>query len=80
MSGSFYLFTTRTAEATNELVRQLTFIAVMLGFVGAIASIFGMNFEIPYTQTGVPRFCAMVGGLALFIVSALIVARRKAWI
>ena len=35
VNGSFELFTTRTAEATNDLVRRLTFITVMLGVVGA---------------------------------------------
>jgi Mg2+ and Co2+ transporter CorA len=34
VNGSFELFTTRTAEATNILVRRLTFVTVMLGVVG----------------------------------------------
>jgi hypothetical protein len=33
VSGSFDLFTPRTAESTNDLVRKLTFITMMLGVV-----------------------------------------------
>ena len=60
VNGSFDLFTTRTAEATNDLVRRLTFITMMLGVIGAIAGIFGMNFETPYTQTGVVGFWEVI--------------------
>ena len=80
VNGSFDLFTTRTAEATNDLVRRLTFITMMLGVAGAVAGIFGMNFETPYTQTGVPGFWAVLGGLTVFIVAAIVIARRRAWI
>ena len=53
---------------------------MMLGVAGAVAGIFGMNFETPYTQTGVPGFWAVLGGLTVFIVAAIVIARRRAWI
>ncbi|MET0744243.1 MAG: CorA family divalent cation transporter [Microvirga sp.] len=80
VNGSFDLYTTRTAEATNDLVRRLTFVTMMLGVVGAIAGIFGMNFETPYTKTGVEGFWIVLVSLALFALSATVIAMRKAWI
>jgi magnesium transporter len=80
VNGSFELFTTRTAEATNDLVRRLTFVTVMLGVIGAVAGVFGMNFETPYTQTGVIGFWIVIGALGAFIGIAAGLARRRGWI
>ncbi len=80
VNGSFELYTTRTAEATNDLVRRLTFITMMLGVVGAIAGIFGMNFETPYTKTGVEGFWIVLLGLASFALGATVIAKRKHWL
>jgi magnesium transporter len=79
VNGSFELFATRTAEATNELVRRLTFVTMMVGIVGAIASIFGMNFETPYTQSGTVGFWTVVIAVAGFVGIAAAVARRQGW-
>jgi magnesium transporter len=78
--GSFDLFTTRTAEQTNELVRRLTFITMLLGVVGAIAGIFGMNFETPYVQAGVLGFWIVVGVIGTLVVAAVLLARWRHWI
>src|SRR6185436_14970098 len=63
--GSFDLFSTRVAETTNVLIRRLTFLSLMLGVIGAVAGIFGMNFETPYTATGVRGFWLVIGGLVV---------------
>ncbi|WP_201837711.1 magnesium transporter CorA family protein [Microvirga zambiensis] len=80
VNGSFDLFTTRTAEATNDLVRRLTFVTVLLGAISAIAGIFGMNFEMPYKQAGVLEFWAVVGILVTLSTAATLFARRRGWI
>jgi Mg2+ and Co2+ transporter CorA len=80
VNGSFDLFSTRTAESTNDLVRHLTFVTMLLGVVGAIAGIFGMNFETPYVQSGMLGFWSVIGVLAAVIVGASLIARRKGWI
>jgi magnesium transporter len=80
VNGSFDLFTTRTAEATNDLVRRLTFVTVLLGAISAIAGIFGMNFEMPYEQAGVLDFWAVVGILVALSTAATLFARRRGWI
>jgi hypothetical protein len=61
VNGSFELFSTRTAESTNELVRRLSFMTKLLGAIRAIAGIFGMNFETPYLQSGVLGFWSVIG-------------------
>src|SRR4051812_39483703 len=79
VNGSFELFSTRTAESTNDLVRRLTFITMMLGVVGAVAGIFGMNFDTPYTHTGTLGFVSVVAALTVFVGIATVIARRRGW-
>ncbi len=78
--GSFDLFSTRAAEATNDLVRRLTFITMLLGVSGAIAGILGMNFDTPYQGYGILGFWGVVGFLLMLIAVAVVVGRRKKWI
>jgi len=80
VNGSFDLFTTRTAEATNDLVRRLTFVTLLLGVFSAIAGIFGMNFEIPYWHWGAEGFWGVVSALVAVSIGATVIARRKDWI
>jgi Mg2+ and Co2+ transporter CorA len=77
--SSFQLFSTRTAESTNDLVRRLTFITMLLGVIGAIAGIFGMNFETPYAHLGAVGFWSVVGLMVLLVAAALLVGHRKGW-
>lgn len=78
--GSFDLFATRIAEATNVLIRRLTFVSVALGVIGAAAGIFGMNFHTPFTESGVTGFWVVVGGLVIFVLGGLAVAKARRWI
>jgi Mg2+ and Co2+ transporter CorA len=78
--GSFDLFSTRAAEATNDLVRRLTFVTMLLGVTGAIAGIFGMNFDTPHQGYGALGFWGVVGFILLLIAVAVMLGRRKKWI
>jgi magnesium transporter len=80
MQGSFELFNTRVAESTNVLIRRLTLASVMLGVIGAAAGIFGMNFETPYTQTGLVGFWIVVACLVSFIIGSVVLSRWRGWI
>ena len=80
VQGSFDLFTARVAETTNVLIRRLTFLSLSLGAIGAVAGVFGMNFQTPYTESGVAGFWAVVGGLFAAVVIGGIIARRRNWI
>jgi magnesium transporter len=78
--GSFDLFTSLAAHATNDLVRVLTFVTVVVGLVGAVAGIFGMNFDLPFFETGTPGFLTVIGSLLILSGIALFIARRRDWV
>lgn len=78
--GSFELLTSRMSQETNDLVKALTFITVIIGATAAVAGLFGMNFDPPFFNTGSVGFFAVTGGLLLLAVAAAWVARRKGWI
>lgn len=80
VQGSFDLFTTQLAETTNALIRRLTFLSLALGAIGAVAGIFGMNFQTPYTSSGVVGFWMVIGGLGAAVLAAAFVARWRKWI
>ena len=63
--GSFDLFTTLTAQTTNELVKVLTYVTVVIGLCGAVAGLMGMNFDLPLFKTGTTGFMSVVAGLAI---------------
>ena len=58
--GSFELFTTRSAQRTNETMRVLTFVTVLLGTLAVIAGAMGMNFKAPLFDSGATGFWVTV--------------------
>jgi magnesium transporter len=76
---SFDLFTTRTAETTNTLIRRLTFISIILGALGGVAGVFGMNFDTPYGKTGLVGFWTVVGTFGVLSLCAGIFGRLRKW-
>jgi LPXTG-motif cell wall-anchored protein len=78
--GSFELFTSRSAQQTNDLVRALTFFTVIIGTTAAVAGLFGMNFDPPFFQTGSIGFFAVTLGLLALALAALYVGKRRRWI
>ena len=76
---SFDLFTTRTAETTNTLIRRLTFISIMLGALGGVAGVFGMNFDTPYQKTGLVGFWTVVLTFAAISAGAAVFGRIRKW-
>ena len=77
--GSFDLFASKTGQETNDLVKVLTFLTVIIGIASAIAGIFGMNFDVPFEKTGAEGFYSVVIALAVLVVGAALVARYRKW-
>jgi len=77
--GSFELFTTRSAERTNDTIRVLTFVTVLLGSLAVVAGALGMNFRTPFFDTGARGFWIAIGGMAGIAVVAISVARWRRW-
>lgn len=80
VTGSFDLFTSRSSQLTNDLVRILTFVTVIIGFCAAIAGLFGMNFDAPFFHSGYRGFLVVSAALVLASVLAVIYARYRDWL
>ena len=78
--GSFDLYATRTAQDTNDLVKVLTIVTVIIGAAGAIAGIFGMNFDTAFAHWGTTGFLISIGAMALLALVILIWARIRGWL
>lgn len=78
--GSFELFTSRTGQQTNDLVKVLTFVTAIIGFCAAIAGLMGMNFKADVFESGNAGFYAVTGGLVVLALISLAFARWRDWI
>lgn len=78
--GSFELFSSRANLETNELVKTLTFVTVIVGVCAAVAGLMGMNFNAAIYQTGNAGFYLVVGLLVSASLAAAVVARRRGWL
>ena len=77
--GSFELFTTRSAQRTNDTMRVLTFVTVLLGTLAVIAGAMGMNFKAPLFDTGAGGFWITVIAMVVISLVATILARWRKW-
>ena len=78
--GSFELFTSRTGQQTNDLVKVLTFLTAIVGFCAAIAGLMGMNFKLAFFDTGLAGFSVVTGGLIIVALVSVVYARHRDWI
>lgn len=78
--GSFELLSTRAAEKTNETMRALTFITVLMGSLAFIAGIMGMNFELEFFKSGMRGFLIVSGSMLAITGVAVWIAYRRKWI
>ncbi|PKB25494.1 Mg2+ and Co2+ transporter CorA [Novosphingobium kunmingense] len=75
--ASFELYATRVAQDTNRLLRTLTFFTIGIGVIGALAGIFGMNFETPLFKEGHSGFLIATVVMGAVLVGTAIVAIRS---
>lgn len=78
--GSFEIYATQTTKRTNEVIKLLTLVSVILLPIGAIASIMGMNFKASIYQTGNVGFESVIGVVLAIAIGTLVIAHRKHWI
>jgi magnesium transporter len=77
--GSFELFTTRTAQRTNDTMRVLTFFTALLGSLAVIAGVLGMNFTVAFFSSGAQGFWITIGSMIAIVVLATAFARWRRW-
>lgn len=78
--GSFELLTTRATQKTNETMRALTFVTVLMGSLALVAGVLGMNFALPLFETGMGGFVWVVTGMLAMASLAIWVAKARSWI
>ena len=77
--GSFELYTSRSAQRTNDTMRVLTFVTVLLGTLAVAAGALGMNFKAPLFDTGASGFWTSIAAMVGFSLVALVIARLMKW-
>lgn len=78
--GSFDLYASRVAQDTNQLIKVLTIAAVITGVIGAVAGIFGMNFNTSIPQTGMIGFLLVTAAMVAVSSGIIIVAIWRRWV
>ncbi len=78
--GSFELLSTRAAQATNETMRKLTFVTVLMGVLALVAGVMGMNFHPGFFDSGLTGFMLVIGSMLVIAMSAVWIAVRRSWI
>jgi magnesium transporter len=78
--GSYDLYTSRVAQDTNQLLKALTIASVVTGIIGAVAGVFGMNFETPIPHTGLTGFLVVTVSMLLVSIALVALAVWKRWI
>jgi Mg2+ and Co2+ transporter CorA len=77
--GSFDIFMTRTAQTTNDIMKRLTIVSVLLLPAAAIAGIMGMNFKVGIFERPW-MFWVTLGLMAVVAGITLLVAKRHDWL
>ena len=78
--GSFDLLATRVAQKTNDTMRVLTFVTVLMGVLALVAGVLGMNFALPMFESGTQGFLMVVGAMLGFALLSLGVAHARKWL
>lgn len=77
--GSFELFSSQTALTTNDSLRILTFVTVVLGVLAVIAGVLGMNFEVGFFKAGALGFSVAVAGMMVLAALSIWIGKRGRW-
>ncbi|MET0581623.1 MAG: CorA family divalent cation transporter [Pseudoxanthomonas sp.] len=78
--GSFELFSTQTALRTNDTVRVLTFVTVVVGLLAVLAGVLGMNFETPFFKSGTIGFVVAISAMLALAGLAVLVGKKRDWL
>ena len=67
-------------DLMSQLLKALTIATVITGIVGAVAGVFGMNFDTPIPHTGMNGFLLVTGGMLFASVALVAVALWRRWL
>ena len=75
----FDLFTTKSSHNMNNQVRRLTFVTLIVGGLGAIAGVWGMNFEVEYFKLAEVGFWWTMVGMGFYVLGAILLGKFLRW-
>lgn len=78
--GTFDIHMSRTAQRTNDVMKTLTIVSILLLPAGVIAGFMGMNIKPPYSNDDPNLFWVVAVVTALVAVVTLIVLRLRRWL
>jgi magnesium transporter len=77
--GSFDLYMTQTAQRTNDVMRVLTIVNVILLPAVVLAGIMGMNFKVAFFEN-TNLFWIVIAAMVVIAAGSLLVARWRQWL
>ncbi len=78
--GTFDIHMTRTSQRTNEIMRTLTVVSVLLLPAGVISGFMGMNAKTPFSLDDPAVFWIVVTVIAVIAALTLVTLRVRRWI
>ena len=78
--GSFEVYMTRTAQRTNDVMKLLALVTVLLLPGSLVAGLLGMNMIIPIPENDPRMWWLVVGAVVVFAGAILLIARRARWL
>jgi magnesium transporter len=78
--GSFNVYATRTAQRTNDTMKVLTLVTVLLLPGSLIAGLLGMNVIVPLDKDNPLSFWFVIAGVGLLAAVITIIAWRRRWL
>lgn len=78
--GSFDVYMTRTAQRTNEIVKTLTIVSILVLPTGVIAGFMGMNIQAPYSNDDPHVFWLVTLLIGALAVVTLAILRFRRWL
>jgi len=76
----FDLYTTKNSHLMNKTIKRLTFVTLLVGGLGAIAGVWGMNFEVEYFKSAETGFWLTISAMGFLILGLTTIAKLKNWI
>jgi magnesium transporter len=77
--GAFDLYATKSSQLTNVFIQRLTFLTLVMGTLGVVAGILGMNFKNAFYDSPLGFWITLVA-MIIFTLAATVYARRRRWI
>jgi magnesium transporter len=78
--GTFDIHMSRTAQRTNDVVKVLTIVSILLLPTGVLAGFMGMNIKAPYSNDDPTIFWFVLGAIAVIAGLTILALRFRRWL